>query len=139
MSKRSCNIIFGVVALLLGGLLYILFRPDTYLSGMFCRISFFRRLAYAAKPCSNDFIKYYSQDFLWAFSLSCFLNAVIDSSRFYSAMCCFAAFLCGCVWEFLQKVDLVSGFFDLTDIIMYLLASVVCFLINFRRENYEQI
>lgn len=139
MSKRSCNIILGIVALVLGGLLYILFRPDTYLSGLFCRISLFRQLAVAAKPCSNDFIKYYLQDFLWALSLSCFLNAVIGSSRFQSAMCCNIAFVCGCVWEFLQKMDIVSGFFDLTDILMYLLASAVCFLMNLRRENYEQI
>ncbi len=139
MSKQPLNIILGIAALILGGLLYILFRTDTYISGILSRISLFRQWAIVARAYSNDFVKFYLPDFLWAFSLGCLLHAVTGSSGYRSVLCCIGASACGSAWELLQMLNIVSGTFDLMDILMYLLAGAVCFLINLRRENDEQI
>lgn len=50
-------------------------------------------------------------------------------------ICASVAFLCGCVWELLQYVGVLSRTGDIHDIIMYFLASAICIIINLKETR----
>jgi len=135
MSKRTFNIISGSAALIFGGILYILFRQDTSISMYFKRVAWIKSLIDPASQMDCILLKYYLQDFLWALSLGCFLNAVIDSNRRIDCAGGIIALLCGCFWEIMQSVKIARGTGDILDIAMYFVAGVVCSLINIKERE----
>ncbi len=138
MSKRFTNILLSCGALVLGGILYILLRPSTYIGKLFDDIVFIEmfRNTLSVYPCT--FLKYYLPDFLWVFSLSCGLIAIFDSDIKGTVFCTAVAFLCGVFWETMQFFCITTGVGDFADIFMYLLAAVFAVIINIKRGNRNE-
>ncbi len=84
---------------------------------------------------SCDFLMYYLPDFLWGFSLSCLLQAFCVYSFKGTVLCCCITAIYGCVWELLQWLSILGGTGDYLDIIMYLLASILCLIINLKERK----
>ncbi len=114
-------------SLFVGGMFYVLFRENTYVSDFierFVNVDFIRvRMSFL----ENNFTKFYFSDFLWAFSLCCGLSAIFPKKELLSGI---ISFLCGTFWEFSQKVNVVDGTGDVCDIIMYLAACAIAVMIN---------
>ena len=135
MSKRKKNILFSLISLIVGSLLYILFRKNTYIGGILNGIEniYISRERYLFQV--SDFFKFYLPDFLWGFSLGCGLIAIHNPRIKGVIICASYSFLCGLIWELLQYLEVLSGTGDIHDVIMYLLASVVCIIINLKETR----
>lgn len=138
MFRRKIYILLGVVSLSLGVLIYILFRENSYIGIAFSRLSIIQAIRRMLEGFSCDFLEFYFPDFLWGFSLSCGFLAIYLPKRNGCIICTGIAFLCGCVWEWMQHKEIVSGTGDINDVLMYLLACITCTIINIRSERYEK-
>lgn len=135
MSKQRMNLYLGVSSLFTGFLLYVLFRQNTYIAKTFAYILPLDNLSLSYGKTNLDFLKYYLPDFLWAFSLSCLLQAFCAHSLKESAIYCCVAAACGVIWELLQWTGVLTGTGDWLDIIMYLTGSILCLLINLKERK----
>ena len=130
MSVRRKNAVVCASSLLLGGVLYILLRPETFIA----------KSAYRLLPClqryalSNKgrfpFVCYYFLDFLWGLSLGCGLTVLFSPEIKGVIRCGAVAFLCGVVWEVFQLLRVAGGTADWLDIMMYLTAWGIAVVIN---------
>ena len=135
MSKRKKNILFSLTALIVGCLLYILFRTNTYIGSIFDGMEDIDIIRQMCLSQVSDLYKFYLPDFLWGLSLGCGLIAIYNPSIKGVIICASFSFLCGCIWEFLQYITLLSGTGDVHDVIMYLLASAICIIINLKETR----
>lgn len=135
MSKRMMNLFLGLLSLFIGFASYLLFRENTFISGVFAGLNALEHIRTYFEIFSCDFLKYYFPDFLWAFSLSCLLEAFCARTVKGTVICCFTAIACGSIWEALQWFRLLSGTGDCLDIIMYLLGGILCLLINTKEKR----
>lgn len=138
MSRRSRNLALAIASLVLGGLLYILFRPNTYVA-VFC--SGIPLVAFAQKAFAgvhNLFLTGYFVDFLWGLALYCGLLFLHDPEMEGRLGCAGVAFLSGCLWELLQWRHVVSGTGDWLDICMYFLSVIFGVIINLKEKKYEK-
>ena len=137
MCNKKINITISIISLFLGGLIYVLYRENTYISNF---IEEFINLLYirsAFKSFECNFIKYYLPDYLWALSLISGLNALTTTKRKILKICLFVVLL-GFVWEALQFFNILSGTGDISDIFMYLAAATTAVIINFSNNKGEQ-
>ncbi len=137
MSNRKVNIILSIFTLFLGGVIYTLYREDTYISNIietFIDLSFMRNVF---NPFECDFIKYYLIDYLWALSLNSVLNSLFTTKK-EMLLICLLVFSLGSIWEILQFSNIISGTGDILDIFMYLAASITAVIINFLNNKGEQ-
>lgn len=132
MHKRYINIGVCFTALLLGGILYILFRPTTYVGCFFSNIEIVRNVQMYFLQFKLDFVRYYLPDYLWGFSLCCGLVGIFDATKKNLLICGIVTFLFGLCWEVSQHFKITSGFFDIIDIVMYFLATLSTLLINLK-------
>lgn len=135
MSKRKKNIRFSLTALVVGCFLYVFFRENTYVGNMFDSIENIEKMRQMFSSQICDLCKFYLPDFLWGFSLSCGLIAIYVPGIKGIIICASVAFLCGCMWELLQYIGVLSGTGDIHDIIMYFLASAICIIINLKETR----
>lgn len=135
MSKRQKNILMCLSALLLGAVLYIFFRRNTWVSRLFAVIAFAPEVAVQQKWMLMDWIRYYIPDFLWSFSLSCGIQAICLPKRKDILGCSAIALACGVVWEVLQWRNVVSGTGDILDVLMYFGGSILSILINIKERK----
>ena len=135
MSQRLRNVLLGTASLVLGGFIYVMFRENAFIAKCFEQLEFILRLRNMMGFCSNDFLKYYFPDFLWGFSLCCGLHVIYEPQVKGSLMCGLMALFCGIAWELLQFWKFVGGTGDYVDIIMYLLASCTCIIINLKERK----
>ena len=114
-------------ALILGAILYGLYRQDTYVGGIAGNI------IGVSLPVGNAFsvcAAYYLPDFLWMFSMVCALFAVtLPEGSLTICLCCLAAFL-GIAWELMQLWDFVSGTADVHDVFLYSMAVISAAIIS---------
>lgn len=132
MSQRKKNILLSIIALGVGFLLYVIFRPNTYIGGIVDNLGCTDTMRQICAVYANDLWKFYMPDFLWAFSLGCCLVAVYNPGTSGLFACSSVSFLCGSAWELLQHLNVASGTADIHDVIMYFLASAICILINLK-------
>ena len=130
MSKRTVHILLSSTAHILGGMIYVLFRENTYIAVFFRQIPPVFSLQNMLRSANFAFLKFYFPDFLWGFSLCCALHAIFTPGLKGSILCCFAAVLCGAVWEGLQFCSLFSGTGDWWDVVMYFFAGICCLFIH---------
>lgn len=135
MTKRQKNIIYSSVTLTIGWACYVVFRSDTRVAHLFDDFYGVESLRKLCTPLANGFICFYLPDMLWAFALSTGLIAVYSPQAKGTFFCGGTTFLCGCAWEALQHLGLVSGTSDVFDIVMYLSASLFSIIINLKGEN----
>lgn len=137
MSYRVKNLILMIAALLTGCLLYMLFRPETYITKMVAKI-IPMNINLTAESFIGIVCSYYLPDFLWAFSLSCGLCALSSETKKCIRNCCYIGFLSGLIWEIAQRTQLISGTGDMVDVLMYLLGALMCRIINKKGNDYEK-
>ena len=138
MRNRYINIVLALVSLIVGGFLYILFRPTSVIGQAFNGFPFVQFIRSGIGHQINPFLKFYLSDGLWSFSLCCCLHAVHNPGIKGSIVCGLLVTALGLLWEVLQLCKLAPGTFDKLDIVMYLLGSILCIIINFRRDNNEE-
>ncbi len=129
MSKRNTLMLVGTVSLVFGGLIYVMFREDTYIANFFEFIPLDIVRFYCAH-IKSEFVRFYLPDFLWALSLCCFLLLLFDPKSKGSVICSGTVFLYGVLWEILQYTEVVKGTGDVIDILMYLAAAVSAVIIR---------
>ncbi len=140
MSPRGLNIALGLISLSLGGGIYIIFRENTFIAEIFDGFFLTAVLRRNLAQFSSEFIRYYLPDFLWGFSLCCGITALNFTSRKALIISCLAGFLTGVLWELMQYSGVFSGVSDLADVAMYLVASILCIIVNiiFIKERKKQ-
>lgn len=138
MSKQRLNVLIGTATLILGTLIYILFRSNSYIAKCFDDFEFVVCARRVLSPYSCDFLKFYLPDFLWGFSLCCGLQAIHNPGVRGTIACGCIALFCGCIWEMLQYLRVVRGTGDVIDMIMYLFASFTSILINLKERKNEK-
>ena len=131
MSNRCYNILLCGASLTAGAIIYVLFRENTYIAIFFDRWSVLRLIQAWVGGRTWGGFQYYLPDLLWGFSLSCGMVAIWGPDC--SPMWCSTGVFFGCIWELMQRFCIVSGTADWTDILMYLIGSGLCFIINKRR------
>ena len=132
MSKKR-SALMCLSSLLLGCLLYILFRPNSYIGELFGRFGVVQAARRLTETLNCGFFRYYFPDYLWAFSLCFGLCAV---QNMLSVMqCALIAVLCGVLWEVGQCAGFWSGTGDAADIAMYVLAGCTVTIIQLRRKT----
>ena len=137
MSNRLFYAVLSVASLLLGGILYLLFRENTYISALLKDFTVLEEIRDNLRFIENDFLKYYFPDFLWSFSLAFGLLTIFDSNFKGIVICIVVSFFCGLFWEIFQFLNIFSGTGDLFDIAMYLTAAVCVVVICSKRRNLK--
>lgn len=135
MKKRCFNIIMCIVTLSVGGIMYIIFRPTTYIGSFFDSVPIIKYLQSCCSVLDCDFVKYYLPDFLWSFSLCCGLISLFEFSKSVVIYCGLTTFACSIVWELLQHINILNGVGDFFDIVIYLIAVITAVSLNFIRGN----
>lgn len=136
MAARTKNCLLSVSAILIGGVLYILFRPHTYIANIFERYFYITEIRAWLQPISCEFVRFYLGDFLWMFALCCGLYAIFPPEENWSVVCVAIATACGIAWEVLQWIGVTTGTGDWMDILMYVLACIAANIIN-RKGNIK--
>lgn len=132
MSKKRTNLILCISSLIVGGFLYIILRPTTYVAQIFNSITIINSIQNKLSILDLNFCKYYLPDYLWSFSLCCGLVSIFNPQKTGLLICATLTFMCGSTWELLQYANVLSGTFDFWDILMYLIAVVFTVLINIK-------
>ena len=131
MKTRWLYIIHSVIALMIGGCIYLLFREHTYLHRI---IGISPPLLADAQFFGDDFLRYYFPDFLWSYSLYCGLCGIIcPTGRRWIWPVAFTLGL-GLIWELAQYFSWVSGTGDVADTLMYGAAVAVAKIIFWRKN-----
>ena len=135
MSKRAANLVLAAASLMLGGLLYVLFRPTTILAVLCGQIPIVLQIQMLFARHKCPVLSYYFVDFLWGLSLSSGLQAIHTPRKKGIIGFALLAFGWGCLWEVLQWLRVVSGTGDFFDVFMYFLAALISILINFKERK----
>lgn len=139
MSMRKKNTLLSSTALVVGGLLYLLFRENSYIGLLFVKCDVVSLLRSWLRPLSCDFTRFFLPDLLWGFSLSCGLLAIRGVGWKNVLLSGGIAFGCGCCWELLQYHGIVNGTGDPLDVFMYLLGCCLYFLLNLKEKKNEKV
>ncbi len=137
MKNRVFYTITSIILLCCGGLLYIIFRENTYIAEIFSVLPAINVLQKSASNIKLEFFKYYLQDFLWAVSLNLALFIVIEPTFKQGVICSVITFLFGTLWEILQYLEIISGTSDICDILMYFMATIFAILIFIKKEKLK--
>lgn len=131
---RLKSVLLSALSLLLGLIIYIFMRNETnfhfLLPEGICNFFFGISTAVPDNPIT-DFLRFWFVDFLWGVSLTFALISVSSEAtkkKFISASV--ISFAAGVLFEVAQLFSLVSGTFDVLDIVMYAAASLLCALIS---------
>ncbi len=118
--------LISINTLLLGAVLYIWLRPESYVG------AFVRQLLKINSQANIRFIpiSFYLPDLLWGMSLCSGLYAIYPINRKRMWLWGVVTFLYGTLWELAQKLNIVSGTADIFDVILYLVAAIVVVMIN---------
>ena len=133
-------VVIGLLSLLCGLIIYLFFRPNTYISQIIFKIISVKQINLVQNWVGIGLFKFYFADFLWAFSLSCFLYAIYLPNSKNAMLCSMIVLLVGLFYELMQHFKVISGTGDIVDVLFYLLAAVAVNIINFlrRKRNEKQ-
>ena len=126
---RLFCIINCTLSLVLGLMIYLLFREGTYIHSLF---GMDKRLV-SRNECT-DLIGFYFSDAAWAYSLFFSLELVWNNR----AVVFICALFLSVIWEIAQLFKIVGGTFDYFDIITYFAALIsAVIIIKIWRNHYE--
>ena len=112
--------------LLIGLMIYAIFRPNSFIAGE-CYL-FIPKIFNSTQILKYEYVSYYIPDFMWAFSI-CSSLIIIWRRSVKQVNLLIAAFSISCTFEFLQYFGFIKGYFDYYDLIMYLMGCVFCVLL----------
>lgn len=125
MRNKKWLLIQAVFPLALGACIYLLFRDTTIISST--TLTQHIKIGYLPP----GWIIYNLPDFLWLYSLFASLNYIwMHSSQTIVRVYMFIGFIGALLSEVLQKFKLLFGTFDPFDLLFYLFALVLFWLIN---------
>lgn len=131
MKRKILTIFINIFLPLAVGLcIYLLFYNGTYLNSMFGI-----ELNFKANSFLDIFIKSWTCDILWAYSLTYSLYFVLYA---FKNRILFSAILSICIatgFELLQLFGSVRGTFDIFDIVFECMSIVIAFIVIKRREK----
>ena len=127
-----CLIHIGI-SIVMGVIIYILVRPDTYISRIFRDIVNISGVgdnvsAVCPRPILQ-FLRYYASDFLWAYALTFAIFYVLRNDKRGILIADGICFVFESSIELLQKFQIVSGTFDWLDILCEFCATAIASLI----------
>ena len=125
------NLIFGILSLIFGFCIYLLFRENTYIAKLVSNEMLFEEMKIKLSFLDTRFLKFYMVDYLWAFSFACFINLIFGESRNSMFLRSAIVFLTGRVYEVLQFGNVIRGTGDIADVGLYLLAVLTVWGINY--------
>lgn len=120
----------GSIALILGGMIYWLYRPKTYVAMCMPEGLWLDVLRKFMSWGNVPFVKYYFPDYLWAIALSCGLHLIFRPKICASVLCTVVVVIYGGIYELLQYFSVIGGTGDLWDILMYILAGITVNILN---------
>lgn len=116
--------ILGFLSLVIGLFIYIFFRENTYVSKFVSLYVSFESIKQFFTWLDYCFFNCYFVDFLWAFSLNCWLYIIFPFENKFKLIIPLTVFAFGGAYEFLQYLNIISGTGDFVDVIFYLLAGL---------------
>jgi len=131
------KIIIGTLPVILGGLIYLTYRTDTLTMfdwfnkiGLADTVSLLRSNQHLQGLIIPNWIKFSLPDALWLLSFNYILLTIWDFNvNSQSAFWLFLAPLIGLFSEIGQLIGLVPGTFDLVDLALLLIATIIPFLL----------
>ena len=138
--KRIITLLNCFLPLIFGGGIYAVFRPTSYVSGVFNNIGFINRLSDTASQLDGwfiSFLKYWFCDFLWAYALAFCLLLVFEKTKHKFIYSIIISVILSVSLETLQFFSIISGTFDWWDLLAELTAVVLAVIIK-RRISYEK-
>ena len=137
MLRRITFAAASVASLMIGAIIYVLFRPNSYIAIFVDGIMDMGTLRQFLESSSTDFLKFYFPDFLWTLSLCFCLYAVFGLTKKRIIFFSLVAFFCSVAWEIIQWFSIVSGTGDIIDVIMYLLAGICAASLGLKKEKLK--
>ena len=134
MSKQIKNAVAMTIALFFGLILYVLFRPQTYIAKIVAAGLSLKNLQIYFLDMDCRFLLYYFPDLLWSFAMSCGLLAIYDPGIKGKMWCCGVSVVCGAVWEMGQFLNVFTGTADMCDVLMYFFGACLCILLNMKEK-----
>jgi hypothetical protein len=125
------QILIGLVMLLLGGIIYLLFRPTTLLLfhtldlvGLMPLVTDCRTLAATCQP--SEFVVYSLPGSLWATSYILLVVSLLERAmRWQRMMVASIIPLAGICSELMQQAGLLPGVFDTADLVCYAVPLII--------------
>lgn len=131
--KKTILISISILFLLLGGFIYLFFRPHTLKMFFWLRIinceHIFQLRDYNHDLKFIEFLIFSLPDGLWILSLLIILGLIWEKHRIFFII--YSSFFTGIsiLFEFFQKFGLIPGTFDIADILVLLIFHILGFLI----------
>jgi hypothetical protein len=138
-------ILFVALPILIGGLIYILTRPDRLLMfDWFNQIGIGENIAKLRhetdfKQFLNNWIIYNSPAWIWTFSLTVLLGVIWNyKMNRESIIVLLIPLLLGVLSEISQKIGVINGTYDFVDMILYIIGGLSgIFLIKFLNYKHK--
>ncbi len=135
MINKKFYFVNVIIPLIIGVFIYYAFRPDAYVSvflwRIFHQIGLNQQYDVLSIPPFSTFLKNYGCDILWSYSLVFAVHLFSDKNI---RSLCFVTILCfefDCIVEILQHLSIINGTFDIADVILELLSTLVAGAILF--------
>lgn len=136
-----CSIL-SILCLILGGIVYLVYRTRTLLMFHFLSSDCISILD-SAKTTVNipnntftSFVVYSLPAALWTISYILFMHLIcIDMPKIARLIWIYSLPILLCLVEFLQILPVISGTFDIIDVLCYIIPIIVSLLIDIRNEK----
>lgn len=133
--KRIALLIISAVMLVLGLLLYLLFNKDAYVSKFLLKIIPIKTIT--GGGLAIEIIRGYGADLLWSFSFTMIIQFIVWADKKKTILLVFCSLL-GIVYELMQRFGITTGTADITDVIVYLLGSLLAIATILGGKFYEE-
>lgn len=147
MKKTISHIIlFVILPLFAGGLIYLLTRPDSLIMfEWFKKIGILENIKIIRsqmniKPFLNNWIIYNSPAWIWSLSLTILLGEIWKNEiNNKSLIFLITPSLLGIISEIFQKINLINGTFDYIDLVFYFIGGFTGILIIKLKDTNPKI
>lgn len=135
---RAFYLLNIVLPLAFGGICYLLFRPDTYLSHMVRSVAALPTISPSADCAVLTFLRNFLCDMLWAYALTVAVSRIIGQSLARSAAVLAICWTLEIGIEWLQKSQVLSGTFDPMDIFLECITTIAALLLMTRHRQHTE-
>ncbi len=141
--RRRRILFYGInilLPLLVGGIIYVVFRRDSYIAAFFSETIGINIGQHMLPEWLNTVVRNYLSDVLWAYSLTFALSALFKYNRRNTVIVFMICIVFVVAIELLQMTNTFSGTFDIVDIILEAIAVSLALLIikHFEEEHHEK-
>ena len=136
------------IPLLVGLVIYLVFKPSAFISRLFFDLLGQQPLIIQTPKCWFwNFIRFYLCDLLWAFSFTAVLQLVLGSGQIHtllsllSLLSLLICIIAGVAIELLQQQGIISGTFDIWDLLVESIGSILSLITTTykrRKQNEKQ-